>query len=110
MWRVVVPALAMMAALITPFAGVLGDLKSLPGLSDRAIAMIGGTEPRHGPPSATQGPRTAGLTYLLDVMNELLAFNLSYTNETTESAELGFASNAVVHKRIALQGHPVIGL
>ena len=41
-WRFLLPALAMTAALIVLFAGVMGDLKSL--LSARAIAIIGGKE------------------------------------------------------------------
>jgi hypothetical protein len=53
MWRFLLPALAMMAALIVLFAGVLGDLKSWPDLSARAIAIVGGTEARHAPPRAT---------------------------------------------------------
>jgi regulator of replication initiation timing len=58
-WRFLLPALAMTAALIVLFAGVLGDLKSLPDLSARAIAMIGGTEARHAPLLATPAPAAA---------------------------------------------------
>ena len=55
-WRFLLPALAMTAALVVLFAGVTGDLKSLPDLSARAIAIIGGTEARHAPPLATSVP------------------------------------------------------
>jgi hypothetical protein len=53
MWRFLLPALAMMAALIVLFAGAWGDLKSLPSLADQAIATIDGIEPRPTPPSIT---------------------------------------------------------
>jgi hypothetical protein len=56
MWRFLLPALTMMAALIVLFAGAWGDLKSLPGLADGAIATIDGTEPRPTPPSITPAP------------------------------------------------------
>jgi hypothetical protein len=49
-WRFLLPALAMTAALIMLFAGVMGELKSWPDLSARAIAIIGGIEARHAPP------------------------------------------------------------
>jgi TolA-binding protein len=53
MWRFLLPALAMMAALVVLFAGALGDLQSLPEMSDRAIAIVGGLSPRQAsPPSA----------------------------------------------------------
>ncbi len=50
MWRFLLPALAMTTALIVLFAGALGDLHSLPDLSDRIVAFIGGVEPRQAPP------------------------------------------------------------
>ena len=49
-WRFLLPALAMTAALIVLFAGVMGELKSWPDLSARAIAIIRGIEARHAPP------------------------------------------------------------
>lgn len=52
-WRFVLPALATTAALVGLFAGVMGDLKSLPDLSVRAITIISGTEVRHAPPRTT---------------------------------------------------------
>ena len=54
MWRFLLPALAMMTALIVLFVGAWGDLKSLPGVG--AIATIDGTEPRTAPPSITPAP------------------------------------------------------
>jgi TolA-binding protein len=59
MLRFLLPALAMTAALPVLFAGALGDLKSLPDLSDWAIGIIAGTEPRHAPPLATPAPPAA---------------------------------------------------
>lgn len=50
MWRFLLPAVVMMAALIVLFAGAFGDMKSLPDLSDRIIGIIGGVEPRHASP------------------------------------------------------------
>jgi TolA-binding protein len=55
-WRFLLPALVMTVALIGLFAGVMGDLKSLPAPSARAIAIIGGTEARHAPPPAASAP------------------------------------------------------
>jgi peptidoglycan hydrolase CwlO-like protein len=59
MWRFLLSAVAMTAALIVLFAGVLGDLRSLPSLSDQAIAIIGGAGPRHAPPQASPVPPAA---------------------------------------------------
>ena len=58
-WRFLLPALAMTAALIVLFAGVMGELKSWPDLSARAIAIISGTEPRHALPMGTPAPSAA---------------------------------------------------
>ena len=41
MWRFILPAFAMTAALIVLFAGALGDLHSWPNLSDKALTIIG---------------------------------------------------------------------
>jgi hypothetical protein len=60
-WRFLLPALAMTAAMIVLFAGVMGELKSWPDLSARAIAIIGGTEARHAPPRATPAPPAASI-------------------------------------------------
>jgi chromosome segregation ATPase len=50
MWRFLLPAAIMMTALLVLFAGALGDLHSLPALSERVVAIVGGGSPR--PPSA----------------------------------------------------------
>ena len=52
MWRFLLSALTMTAALIVLFAGALGDLRSLSHLSDWAIAIIDSAEPRQVPPLA----------------------------------------------------------
>jgi hypothetical protein len=52
-WRFLLPALAMTAALMVLFAGVMGDLKSWPDFSARAIAIIG--EQKRG--RLLRGPR-----------------------------------------------------
>jgi TolA-binding protein len=59
MWRFLLPALTMTTSLIVLLAGVLGDLKSLPDLSDRAIAITGGTGPRHALPRHASAPSVA---------------------------------------------------
>ena len=41
MWRFLLPAFAMMGALLVLFAGALSNLQSLPGLSDRDVALVG---------------------------------------------------------------------
>ena len=50
MWRFLLPAFAMTAALIVLFAGALGDLHSWPNLSDKALTIIGGVAPSPAPP------------------------------------------------------------
>jgi hypothetical protein len=57
MWRFLLPALTTTAALIVLFAGVMGDLRSLPDLSNWAVAITGGAEPRPAPQLATPPPR-----------------------------------------------------
>lgn len=47
MWRFLFPALAMTAALIVLFAGALRHSSSWLDLSDGALAIISGAEPRH---------------------------------------------------------------
>ncbi len=62
MWRFLLPAFAMTAALIVLFAGALGDVHSWPNLSDKALTIIGGVAPSPAPPSpppATPPARTA---------------------------------------------------
>ena len=49
MWRFLLPAFAMTAALIVLFAGALGDLHSWPNLSDKARTIIGGVAPSPAP-------------------------------------------------------------
>ena len=64
MWRFLLPAVAMMAALVVLFAGALGDLKSLPDLSDRMIGVVGDEQPRRPvlPPSpVTPAPPATAL-------------------------------------------------
>jgi hypothetical protein len=58
-WRFLLPALAMTVALMVLFAGVMGDLKSWPDFSARAIAIIGGKEARQAPPRAAPAPSAA---------------------------------------------------
>ena len=53
MWRFLLPAFTMMAALLVLFAGALGDLHSLPDLSDKVVAMIGGGPSKQSAPGAT---------------------------------------------------------
>jgi soluble cytochrome b562 len=65
-WRFLLPALAMTAAMIVLFAGVMGDLKSWPDLSARAIAIIGGTEPRPAPPQATPAHPAASVLAVVE--------------------------------------------
>jgi len=49
MWRFLLPAFAMMGALLVLFAGALSNLQSLPGLSDRDVALVGDPAPRRMP-------------------------------------------------------------
>jgi peptidoglycan hydrolase CwlO-like protein len=50
MWRFLLPAFAMMGALLVLFAGALSNLQSLPSLSDRDVALVGDPAPRRMPP------------------------------------------------------------
>ena len=72
-WRFLVPALVMTVALIGLFAGVMGDLKSLPALSARTIAIIDGTEARHAPPPAASAPAVAEQQAARDRMQRQIA-------------------------------------
>ena len=49
MWRFLLPAFAMMGALLVLFAGALSNLQSLPNLSDRDVALVGDPAPRRMP-------------------------------------------------------------
>jgi hypothetical protein len=53
MWRFLLPAFAMMGALLVLFAGALSNLQSLPGLSDRDVALVGDPAPRRMPPPSS---------------------------------------------------------
>ena len=53
MWHFLLPAFAMMGALLVLFAGALSNLQSLPGLSDRDVALVGDPAPRRMPPPSS---------------------------------------------------------
>lgn len=72
-WRFLLPALAMTAALMVLFAGVMGELKSWPDLSARATAIIGGTEPRHAPALATSALAVAEQQATRDALQRQIA-------------------------------------
>jgi hypothetical protein len=59
MWRFLLPAFAMMGALLVLFAGALSNLQSLPSLSDRDVALVGDPAPRRMPPPASPSPLPA---------------------------------------------------
>jgi hypothetical protein len=59
MWRFLLPAFAMMGALLVLFAGALSNLQSLPSLSDRDVALVGDPAPRRMPPPSSPSPLPA---------------------------------------------------
>jgi hypothetical protein len=78
MWRFLLSALTVTAALIVLFVGALGDLRSLSDLSDWAIAIIGSAEPRHVPPlAAAASPAASAVAFEQETARDALQHQIA---------------------------------